>query len=70
MLEEGFFYVNIKELWELYNLQGVQDVIEPPATRSSIVNKLTRQPHNGVLLRDATVLRSTAVFTKAYNVKD
>ena len=30
MLNEGFFYVNIKELWELYNLKGVQDVIEPP----------------------------------------
>lgn len=34
MLAEGFFTVNVKEVWQLYNIEGVKDFIEPPGSRS------------------------------------
>lgn len=40
MLEAGFFQVNVKELWELYNIEGVQNVIEPPHLRQKAINSM------------------------------
>ena len=60
MLSDGFFSINIKELWDLYNIQAVRDFIDPKPKAQ--ISRMARQQHNGLLVREPVPGKDATVF--------